>query len=193
MDPAGLSTPLSQQLSPRNSPGRTPAAAAMATEGWGSWGSPWPGGTGTPASLSLPSGRKNQGREAALSPAGARVLTGHRLSPFWKDLLPLHEEHDSAGRAQAGTKEIGALLPALPSPRTAPGKSLPLYSHGRAGLRLRVPASAHPAKGSRLSSGTGHCCSRREAASGCKRSTAPCNPSPANCIRSACAPVHALN
>lgn len=136
LDPAGLSTPLSQQLSPRNSPGRTPAAAAMATEGWGSWGSPWPGGTGTPASLSLPSGRKNQGREAALSPAGARVLTGHRLSPFWKDLLPLHEEHDSAGRAQAGTKEIGALLLALPSPRTAPGKSLPLYSHGRAGLRL---------------------------------------------------------
>lgn len=123
---------LSPAAKPEEQPQPHPAAAATAPEGRGNQGTPWP----PPHTPSLPRGGSPGQR---LGPGGRdRGAHGAPLSPFWKDLLRPRREHDSAGRAQAGAQETGASLPALPSPCTTPGKSLPRSSRGGAGLRPRV-------------------------------------------------------
>ena len=116
------------------------------------------------------------------------MLTGHWLSPFWKDLLPPHEERDSAGRAQAGMQETGALLPVLPLPRTTPGNSLPLFLPWASWTPAASHCSACPVKGSCSPPGLVTAALAEELPP-----AASAAPLPANCIRSACASVHALN
>lgn len=126
---------LSPAAKPAEQPQPQPVAAATAPEGRGNQGTPWPAGT-APPHPSLPRGGSPGQR---LGPGSRdRGAHGAPLSPFWKDLLRPRRERDSAGRAQAGAQETGASLPALPSPCTTPGKSLPRSSRGGAGLRPRV-------------------------------------------------------